>query len=157
MMIQYLYRLNYSTQEGAACSVTAQPEGVSSEHTATTEASLRCDSDESTKSAINIPPRSDLTLHSKVYTLAEKCWLDDLKEIARQKFEAGVSEDYALDDFVSAAREAYTGTIDTDRGLRDAITNTLCRCEGIMKNQVIQALVRELHELAYDMVVYMHS
>lgn len=152
-MLQYLYRLDYNVQDGAAC----QPQVDNPESTATEQTSPGFDSGGSTYSVPSIPATFKLTFHSKVYTLAEKVWLDDLKETARKKFEAGVSEDYDLDDFLSAAREAYTGTVDTDRGLRDAITNTLCRCEGIMKNQDIQELVKELHELAYDMVVYMHG
>jgi hypothetical protein len=156
MMIQYLYRLDYSTQEGAAYSVDGQSLRVNSESIATEAASPCSDSDESTDPTISIPPGFELTFHSKVYTLAEKCWIDDLKESARQKFEAAASKDWGLDDFVSAAREAYTSTVDTDRGLRDAIINTLCRRRGIMEKKVVQDLVKELHALAYDMVVYMH-
>jgi hypothetical protein len=108
-------------------------------------------------SAGNIPPNFELTFHSKVYTLAEKCWIDDLKDVAIQKFRVAASQDWNLYDFVSAAREVYTGTVDTDRGLKDVIVNTLCDRRGIMDDKVVKDLVKELHPLAYDMVLYMHN
>jgi hypothetical protein len=115
------------------------------------------ESEESSLLAGTIPPNFELTFHSKVYTLAEKCWIDDLKDAAIQKFSAAASQDWCLDGFVSAAREVYTGTVDTDRGLKDVIVNTLCGRDGVMDEGAVRDLVKELHPLAYDMVVYMHN
>ena len=137
MMIQYLYQLDYSTQEGAAYSIDGQSLRVNFELIATEAASSCSNSNKSIDPTINIPPGFELTFHSKVYTLAEKYWIDDLKESTKQKFEAAALKDWGLDNFVSIAREAYTSTVDTNRGLRDAIINTLCCCRGIMEKKVV--------------------
>ncbi|KAL1856460.1 hypothetical protein Daus18300_010727 [Diaporthe australafricana] len=108
-------------------------------------------------SAGDIPPDFELTFHSKVYTLAEKYWIYNLKDVAVQKFRIAASQDWSLDDFVSAAREVYTSTVDTDRGLKDVIVNTLCGRRGVMDEGLVKDLVKELHPLAYDMVLYMHN
>lgn len=113
-------------------------------------------SENSTDATSQVPLSFKLTFHAKVYTLAEKCWIDDLKQVAIRKFEEYASEDWALDDFVAAAQEVYGCTIDTDRGLRDIVLKTLCDRRGILDQQPIQSLVKEVHALAYDMVKFMH-
>lgn len=47
--------------------------------------------------------------------------VDGLKALAMEKFEKATASDLNKDDFLDAAREAYTSTIDSDRGLRDIV------------------------------------
>lgn len=69
------------TQGGKAYSSAGLSQGVIPEPISTKEASPCSNTEESTDPTISIPPGFKLTFHSKVYTLAEKCWLDDLKEL----------------------------------------------------------------------------
>lgn len=159
MMIQYLYRVDYClpAHKDTPCSSSGQQQNLNVGAIAVQEANPRSGNEESMLSAGNIPLDFELTFHSKVYTLAEKCWIDDLKHVAIQKFREAASQDWGLDDFVLAAREVYTGTVDTDRGLRDVIVNTLCDRRGVMDEGPVKDLVKDLHPLAYDMVLHMHS
>jgi len=159
MMIQYLYRLDYClpAREDTPCSSNGPRQNFNLEAIAVQEANPDSGDEDSMLSAGNIPPDFKLTFHSKVYTLAEKCWIDDLKDVAIQKFRAAASQDWGLDDFVVSAREVYTGTVDTDRGLKDVIVGTLCERCGVMDEGAVKDLVKELHPLAYGMVLYMHK
>ncbi|KAL2272143.1 hypothetical protein FJTKL_07593 [Diaporthe vaccinii] len=159
MMIQYLYRLDYClpAHEDTPCSSNGQQQNSYLEPIAVQGANPDSGSEESMLTAGEIPPHFALTFHSKVYTLAEKCWIDELKDVAVQKFRLAASQNWGLDDFISAAREVYTGTVETDRGLKDVIVKTLCDRRGIMDDEAVQNLVKELHALAYDMTLYMHN
>lgn len=156
-MLQYLYQLDYHmpVRETAVHNTTSLPPEVNDGLMSAEEKSLESDNQESTNPLASIPTDFELTFHSKVYTIAEKCWLNDLKEVVKRKFQAATSREWALDDFVCAAQEAYNGTLDTDRGLRDIVLQALCSRKGIMEKEAAQSLVEEQPALAYDMILYM--
>lgn len=68
-----------------------------------------------------IAPPLALVLYAWTYAVAEKYMVDGLKALAMEKFEKATASDLNKDDFLDAAREAYTSTIDSDRGLRDIV------------------------------------
>lgn len=168
MMIQYLYKLDYTapTQNTVGginghlwkqidCrEPQADPEpGAAVEGPASGSPREEC----TTPPLVSVPPGFELTFHARVYTLAEKCWVDDLKQVALLKFKSAASRGWALDDLASAAQEVYTRTIDTDRGLRDIVVEAMCGRAGIMKDEGAQDLVKEVPALGYDMIMYMHQ
>jgi hypothetical protein len=76
------------TQEAAPCSSNSQRQNSHLEAFAVQEANPNSESKESMLSVDHIPPNFKLTFHSKVYILAEKCLIKDLKDVAIQKFKA---------------------------------------------------------------------
>ncbi len=57
-------------------------------------------------------------VHAKIYALAEKYLIPGLKALAVRKFDIASAKHWDSDDFLKAAQEAYTSTIETDRGLK---------------------------------------
>ncbi|KAH7110418.1 hypothetical protein B0J13DRAFT_570183 [Dactylonectria estremocensis] len=67
-----------------------------------------------------------LTLHAKVYALAEKYEVSGLKEMALRNFKfIADGEACSRAEFSDACEIAYTTTIDSDRELRDAAVKAL--------------------------------
>jgi hypothetical protein len=55
---------------------------------------------------------------------------------------------------IEAAQEAYTSTIETDRGLRNIVLRTFHEHQQLMEKSDAQELVRRLGSLASDLVIY---
>lgn len=64
---------------------------------------------------------SVLVLHARVYALGEKYMVEGLKALAIENFSNSARNLWNTDGFFEAAREVYTSTIDSDRGLRDIV------------------------------------
>ncbi|KAK7434445.1 BTB/POZ domain-containing protein [Colletotrichum acutatum] len=99
---------------------------------------------------------SCLLLHAKVYSAAEKYAVDGLKDLAVAKFKAAAAQVWDPSDFLYAASEAYTSTIDTDRGLRDAVLEAFAARKDLLNNDEAKTTVKRLGSLAYDLLVYFH-
>lgn len=67
---------------------------------------------------------SPMLFNARVYKIAEKYRIPQLKERAKAKFEDTVRTCWDMDDFPLVVREIYTGTISTDRGLRNVVAET---------------------------------
>jgi len=100
---------------------------------------------------------SRLLTHAKVYSLGEKYLIDGLKALALQKFETAAEKHWQKDDFLNAAREAYTSTIETDRGLKDAVTAAIYAHSDLLGQEEVQNVFRELNTLAYDLLMYVYK
>ncbi|KAH6954354.1 hypothetical protein DER45DRAFT_615683 [Fusarium avenaceum] len=100
----------------------------------------------------NQPPAANLCLHVKVYSLGEKYGIEHLKMFAVRRFEAEVESHLQSIDFLLAIEEAYTSTIEEDRGLRDAIVRTLKKHKDLLKKDYLQELVKST-QLGYDLVM----
>jgi speckle-type POZ protein len=64
---------------------------------------------------------SPMLFNVKVYHIADKYDVPELKKAAKEKFETTVKACWQMDDFPVAISEVYKGTLETDRGLRDPI------------------------------------
>jgi hypothetical protein len=100
------------------------------------------------------PP--NLTTHVKVYTLAEKFGIRGVKALALDKFTAEAAEHWDCPGFSQAAHEAYTSTVERDRGLKDVVVKTLYRNPEMLSKEDIRRVVREL-PLGYDLLEYIRS
>ncbi len=60
-----------------------------------------------------------LSFNVLVYSIADKYDIQELKELAKEKFECLVKEQWVQDAFPEALRAVYGTTPGTDRGLRD--------------------------------------
>lgn len=57
----------------------------------------------------------------RVYAIADKYGIPQLKELARQRFSNWAENNWACDDFSAIAREVFETTPAKDRGLRDVV------------------------------------
>lgn len=67
----------------------------------------------------------NLTVHAKVYALAEQYGIPSLKAVALDKFKREAGRFWVTNDFLDAAVEVYTSTIEQDRGLQDIVAETI--------------------------------
>lgn len=79
---------------------------------------------ESTNSDFN--EESSLMTNVKVYAMADKFDVEELKMLAKEKFEA-CSRGWPLPKFPSVVQEALTSTPESDRGLRDILRSIIAR------------------------------
>ncbi|KAK2036995.1 hypothetical protein LZ31DRAFT_613401, partial [Colletotrichum somersetense] len=131
MMIQQFYRLNYQPLD-------------SNNHS------------ESPDQQHNSTDLSGLFLHAKVYAIAEKYVIGGLKDLAVSKFRTAAETTWDAGDFLDAASEAYTSTIDTDRRPRDVVLELFAQHGDLLDGDEAKSLVKRLGSLAYDLLVHFH-
>ncbi|KAL2158847.1 hypothetical protein VTH06DRAFT_4039 [Thermothelomyces fergusii] len=137
IMIYYLYHLDYSVSPPQKQVVSDLEDAQSKNET------------------LAKPTMGVLTTHAKVYTLAEKYLIQGLKTLALQKFTSAIASSIDVDDYLEAAQEAYTSTIHDDRGLRDAIVETLYIHADWLDKENVRRVIQNLGALTYDLVIYM--
>ncbi|EON61622.1 hypothetical protein W97_00837 [Coniosporium apollinis CBS 100218] len=98
----------------------------------------------------------NLIIHAKVYALAEKYNITALKALALEKFAVEAGTFWNSTEFSQAAYEAYTSTIESDRGLRDVVVGTLYQHPEMLSKKDVQDVVRDLN-LAYDLLMYVRE
>ncbi|RKK27001.1 hypothetical protein BFJ66_g16860 [Fusarium oxysporum f. sp. cepae] len=96
-----------------------------------------------------------LVLHAKVYALAEKYDVLGLKEMAQRCFRI-ISNcgGCCSKEFAQACEFVYTTTIDSDRGLRDVVVQSLHEHPRALDEEHIRSAMRLLPDLPYDLVLY---
>lgn len=100
------------------------------------------------------PPKKEeqnLLHHSRVYALADKYNIPSLKALAVENFRADCFWFWGDDDFPKAAREIYETTPDQDRGLRDAMVDTVYKHLSLLTKPEMKLTVRD-SLLAYDLL-----
>ncbi|KAK1657059.1 hypothetical protein BDP55DRAFT_699224 [Colletotrichum godetiae] len=100
---------------------------------------------------------SSLFLHAKVYAMAEKYGIGGLKDLSVTKFRTAAKTKWDVIDFLDAAGEAYTSTIDTDRGLRNVILEVFAEHGNLLDRDEAKSLVKRLGSLAYDLIMHFHQ
>ncbi|TID13050.1 hypothetical protein E6O75_ATG09999 [Venturia nashicola] len=94
---------------------------------------------------------SNLTLHAKVYAIAEKYGIQGLKTMAKNKFSAQMAYHWDSPEVPLAIQEVYETTVDSDRGLRDVITSTFRCYPELAQRRDVEAVVKETPELAWEL------
>ncbi|KAK7746229.1 hypothetical protein SLS62_009445 [Diatrype stigma] len=107
-----------------------------------------------TPSSSNSP--NNLTIHAQLYALATKYGVSGLAALAADRFERGVCRDWATDEFLRAAREAYTSTDRGDRRLRDAVLGAVQAHPELLARPPVQDAIRGL-ELSFDLLMRMRG
>lgn len=102
------------------------------------------------KGKIRAPP--NLTIHARVYALGEKYGVRGLKALALEKFKKETDIHWSSDDFLRAAQEVYTSTIDHDRPMRDAVVETITKHPDLLDKEQVQDVVKSL-ELSFDLLM----
>ncbi|KAK2761427.1 BTB/POZ domain-containing protein [Colletotrichum kahawae] len=133
MMVQYFYRLDYR-----------QPPEPEDDPSVTDQ-----------KQKSNQKAHS-LLLHAKVYTLAEKYAIGGLKDLALSKFKTAAAQAWDTVDFLNAATEAYTSTVDSDRGMRDAAIEAFAKHKDLLGRNEVKTVIEGLGSFAFDLLMYFH-
>ncbi|KAL8381113.1 hypothetical protein RB595_005409 [Gaeumannomyces hyphopodioides] len=100
---------------------------------------------------------SETVAHAKVYALAEKYGIPCLKELARCKFTMAAFTHWDSDRFFDAALEAYTTTLETDRGLRDPVVNVMYAHKDLLNKERGKYMVKTVPPLAFDLLMHVHK
>ncbi|KAK4465455.1 hypothetical protein QBC42DRAFT_13077 [Cladorrhinum samala] len=139
-MVHYLYHFDYDIQQ-------LQRDRLSS--------GLETDKE---RTIVNGRITDVLVTHAEVYALAEKYMIRGLKAVALRHFKIAAAAHFVdISDFLQAACEVYTSTVEHDRGLRDVVVETLhSRSNWLVKDEV-RDLLNDLGDLAYDLVRYRHQ
>ncbi|KAL1979195.1 hypothetical protein VTN96DRAFT_6523 [Rasamsonia emersonii] len=99
---------------------------------------------------------SPILFNVKVYQLADKYGVPQLKQRAKEKFENIAKTCWQMDDFPTAIAEAYTCTPKEDRGLRDTLVEISCEhIDELQKNDDFQTVLEEAVGFAADLVQYL--
>jgi hypothetical protein len=109
--------------------------------------------------AYSLDPKSKTPLldHCKVYVLAEKYDVSDLKNLARSMYEKSISNDWDNDwdddDFIQSLRLMYDETPKSDRQLKDvAITAACHQKERLLSYEAFTTLMEDIGEIGVDMM-----
>ncbi|KAF4999389.1 hypothetical protein FGRMN_2530 [Fusarium graminum] len=97
-------------------------------------------------------PAANLHLHAKVYALGEKYGIETLKTLALRKFGAEVEFHLYSQDFLLAIQEAYSSTIESDRGLRNMIVKTMKKHSDLLERPSVQKTIKST-ELGFDLLM----
>ncbi|KAI9809482.1 MAG: hypothetical protein M1826_003896, partial [Phylliscum demangeonii] len=104
-MIDFLYKLDYSDE--------GEPPNPSSEY--------------EDGAVIRESPPTDLlecsalTVHARMYAIADKYQIPGLKDLSKRKFSTTVTDKWNNESFSHAVRVVYNSTPQNDRGLRDVV------------------------------------
>ncbi|KAF5007467.1 hypothetical protein FDECE_6205, partial [Fusarium decemcellulare] len=89
------------------------------------------------------PTLSGLSLHAKVYALAEKYAIEDLKAVALDKFRTEAKQHWQSQDFVDVIQEVYISTVEHDRSLRDVLVDVICQHMELLDRPSFQDAVKD--------------
>ncbi|KAF5989281.1 polyketide synthase [Fusarium bulbicola] len=96
----------------------------------------------------------DLSWLREVYALAELYGILTLKRLALEKFNKTIQENVQTHRFLASVEEAYTSTVQEDRGLRDAITEFFYTHPDLLDEERVQHTLRRTENLSFDIVMY---
>jgi hypothetical protein len=99
----------------------------------------------------------DLSIHAKLYSIADKYFVKGLKDVARMKFEQCIDDSFASDAFYDAAMVVFVTTPDTDFGLRDIVTKRVSEEKAkysLRINEKLDKALRDIPGLAYSVLRY---
>lgn len=94
--------------------------------------------------------------HVRVYALAEKYGIPALKKLALDKFQKSMQQGISPDQFMDSAEEAYTSTVQQDRGLRDAIIDHFHAHPELLDDEFVKETIQRMDSLTYDLLMRWH-
>ncbi len=95
----------------------------------------------------------ELLKHPRVFAIADMFQMNDLKTLAREKFEKQLQQHWISDTFTDCIREVYETTQQTDTAMRRAAVKIASiHIEELYSQKCFQALLREVGDFAADMV-----
>ena len=101
--------------------------------------------------------KTPLLDHCKVYVLAEKYDVPELKNLAKSKYEKSISNDWDNDwdddDFIQSLRLMYDETPKSERDLKDVAITVAChQKERLLCYKPFTTLMEDIGEIGVDMM-----
>ncbi|KAF2859814.1 hypothetical protein K470DRAFT_90272 [Piedraia hortae CBS 480.64] len=94
----------------------------------------------------------NMVMHAKVFAVAIKYQFPSLETIAIEKFRDTIIWNWNHDTFAEAISSVYHRTSDQETGLREIVAETLANENGILDEPDIEAVVKEIPDLAYQVL-----
>ncbi len=95
----------------------------------------------------------ELLKHPRVFALADMFQMDELKMLAREKFEKQLQQHWISDTFSDCIRELYETTQLSDTAMRRAAVEVArIHAAQLYPQKAFQTLLREVGDFAVDMV-----
>ncbi|GKU04926.1 hypothetical protein FLAG1_07662 [Fusarium langsethiae] len=95
---------------------------------------------------------SNLVLHAKIYALGEKYGIKDLKDLALFKFTKEAADHHHSKSFMHVAHYVYGSTIKQDRGMRNAVVQTVKKHIDLLDDEEFQSVIKDT-ELGFDLLL----
>ncbi|KAF2162410.1 hypothetical protein M409DRAFT_27035 [Zasmidium cellare ATCC 36951] len=96
--------------------------------------------------------KGSLTMHARLYALAVKYNLSDLKKVAIEKMKLAVRGTWDREDFAKAIAVAFGATPDGDRGMRDIIIQTILSCSAnLVSDPVVEKAINAVDGLPFEL------
>ncbi|KAH6623783.1 BTB/POZ protein [Chaetomium tenue] len=95
----------------------------------------------------------NLTLHAKVYALGVKYHIQGLKSRTLKKFNTEAQAHWNTNEFVRAVERVYASTACGDRGMRDAVIDTIHQHSSILDKESMQTLVKREVQLCFGLMM----
>jgi hypothetical protein len=100
---------------------------------------------------------SDLTIHAKVYSMADKYFVKGFKAVSNEKFKQCMRNCLSSSTFYDAVRVTFTTTPDTDTALRDLVVQRISEEKAnytLDASSDMRRTLREAPDFAYCMLRY---
>ena len=95
---------------------------------------------------------TEFSIHAKVYALADKYGIHDLKDLAQAKFAEAASRDWNSSSFPHAIQTVYLSTPESNQGLRDIVVNTISQHKELLEKAEVETFVKEINGLAFGLL-----
>lgn len=95
---------------------------------------------------------TEIIIHAKVYALADKYGIHDLKDVARAKFSEAASRDWDSSSFPRAIQTVYSSTPESNQGLRDIVVSTISQHKELLERTEVETLAKEINALAFGLL-----
>lgn len=95
-----------------------------------------------------------LVVNARVYAIAEKYMIESLKELAKQKTLAAISDEWNSESFLTALEIVWNGTPASDRALRACyVTVVVKHRNALRKKEAFLDIMRANRDLSFDVVL----
>lgn len=96
---------------------------------------------------------NNLVKHARVYFAAEFFMIDNLKQLALERFKSKLGPDWVCDELVACIREIYKNTTESETGLRRAVVEAAHKSgPELWQKKEFRDLVSEGGDFAVDMM-----
>jgi hypothetical protein len=98
------------------------------------------------------PTSPNLVIHAKLYAIADKYDIQELKNAALRKFKKETEQYWGHNQFEQAMRVVYTTTPDHDQRMRNVVLTAFREHDELLDNKRVQDLIQEL-DLAFEFLL----
>jgi len=133
--------------------------GKKKRHSAGSSKSIVYDEEPPTNGTVAPPlfEGTELSTNALMYALADKYGVEDLKDLAQEKFARAAAQDWNTAEFAHAVQIVYESTPESDSGLRDVVIETINQHRDLTKDSKIEDLLEEFNGLTVGLLKAAYS